>query len=210
MPLQVRVFTPGRMNVIERRINDMNVVAFIKSRRTIRKFKQTPLFCEQLEKYIDVARVAPSSANMQPLKYVAVQTASMVEKVFPLLKWAGYLPEYTPKEGERPVAYIVVCIDKNIRSAGVELDVGAAVENIILAALSDHVGSCWIGSVNRKKVAELLDIKEPLEISCVVALGYPKESPIEVAIKEDVKYYLNGETLCVPKRALKDVLIKTV
>ena len=66
-----------------------------------------------VEKYIDVARVAPSSANTQPLKYVVVQTASMVEKVFPLLKWAGYLPGYTPKEGERPVAYIIVCVDKN-------------------------------------------------------------------------------------------------
>ena len=188
----------------------MNVVEFIKSRRTIRKFKQIPLSCEQLEKYIDVARVAPSAANMQPLKYVAVQTASMTKKVFPLLKWAGYLPEYTPQEGERPVAYIVVCVDKNISPVGTELDIGAAVENIILAALSDDVGSCWIGSVDKEKMAELLDIKDPLTISCVLALGYPKESPMEVEIKENIKYYLNGETLCVPKRSIKDVLIKTV
>ena len=59
-------------------------------------------------------------------------------------------------------------------------------------------------------MAELLDIKEPLAISCVLALGYPKESPMEVAINEDIKYYLNGETLCVPKRDIKEVLIKTV
>ena len=188
----------------------MDVIEFIKSRRTIRKFKQIPLSCEQIEKYIDVARVAPTAANMQPLKYVAVQTESMAKKVFPLLKWAGYLPDYTPKKDERPVAYIVVCVDKSIRPNGAELDVGAAVENIILAALSDDVGSCWIGSVDREKMAKLLDITEPLAISCVLALGYPKESPKEVEIGEGIKYYLDGETLCVPKRAIKEVLIKTL
>lgn len=188
----------------------MNVIEFIKSRRTIRKFKQTPLSCEQLEKYIDVARVAPSAANMQPLKYVALHSKEMAEKVFPLLKWAGYLPDYTPKKDERPVAYIVVCVDKSIRPNGAEADVGAAVENIILAALSDNVGSCWIGSVDREKLAELLDIGEMLSISCVLALGYPDESPMEVKVGEDIKYYLDGETLCVPKRDIKEVLIKTL
>lgn len=188
----------------------MDVIEFIKSRRTIRKFKQIPLSCEQLEKYIDVARVAPSAANLQPLKYVIVHTKNMVNKVFPLLKWAGYLPDYTPKKDERPVAYIVVCVDKSIRPKGAELDVGAAVENIILAALSDNVGSCWIGSVDREKMAKLLDVGEPMAISCVLALGYPKESPMEAEIGEDIKYYLDGETLCVPKRAIEEVLIKTL
>ena len=67
----------------------MNIYEFIKSRRTIRKFRQDELSVEQLNKYIDAARVAPSAANIQPLKYVVVKSREMSEKMFPLVKWAG-------------------------------------------------------------------------------------------------------------------------
>lgn len=189
----------------------MNITELIKSRRTIRKFEQKEIDKEKLEKYVDVARVAPSAANLQPLKYVIVQSSVMAEKMFPLVKWAGYLaPLYNPKEDERPTAYIVVCADNDIRKDGYDQDVGAAVENIILCALSDGIGVCWMGSVERDKVRELLNIPDNLTISCVLAMGYPKEEPKEVKIKTDIKYYLEEETLCVPKRSQSDVLIKTV
>lgn len=191
----------------------MNINELLKARRTIRKFKQTPISKEQLAEYIDAARVAPSAANLQPLKYIAVQSAEMVEKMFELVKWAAYLaPDYNPKEGERPAAYIVVCADESVRKNGYELDAGAAIENLIISALADGVGSCWMGSVDRPKTAELLALPENLVICGVVALGYPAETPKEVEMTEgDVKYYQDKEnTLCVPKRSLDDVLIKTV
>ena len=182
----------------------------IHARRTIRKFDQKPLSREQLVRYVDAARVAPSGANLQPLKYALVYTQAMREKFFPLVKWAAYLaPDYNPKEQERPTGYVVVCADTDIRKNGYEMDVGAAVENLILCALADGVGACWMGSVDRKAVRELLQIPENLEISCVVALGYPAESPEEVAVEQDnIRYYLNENgTLQVPKRSLEDVLL---
>ena len=92
------------------------------------------------------------------------------------------------------------------------MDIGAAVENLILAALSDGVGACWMGSIDRPKIGELLHLPEYLTLSCVVALGYPEEDPKEVAVREDnIRYYLDEtDTLCVPKRALTDVLIEIV
>ena len=71
---------------------------------------------EQLRRYVDAARVAPSGANLQPLKYVIVRTEEMTDKVFSLVKWAAYLaPDYNPKETERPTAYVVVCADTTLR-----------------------------------------------------------------------------------------------
>jgi len=183
----------------------------IKSRRTIRKFLQKPIAEEQLLSYVEAARVAPSGANLQPLKYIVVSSQEMVDKMFPLVKWAGYLsPAYNPKEDEHPMSYIIVCADTAIRNNGYEMDVGAAVENIILSALSDGVGACWMAAIDREEIRKLLDIPQSMEIPCLVALGYPKENPKEVKIMPDIKYYLEDETLCVPKRSMDDVLMKTV
>ncbi|MBE6787508.1 MAG: nitroreductase [Ruminococcaceae bacterium] len=188
----------------------MTITELIKSRRTIRKFEQKPLTIKQLESFVDMARVAPSAANLQPLKYALVAEKEMSDKVFSTLKWAGYLKgEYNPKDDERPTGYIVICVDHNISKAGYELDIGAAAENIILSAWDSGVGSCWLGSVERPKLKRILNLPENLEISCVLALGYPKESPKEAEMQNgDVKYYLENGVLNVPKRSLDEIIIK--
>lgn len=187
----------------------MTVQEAIQARRTIRKFKQTPISSEQLKTYIDAARIAPSGGNLQPLKYIGVNSQEKVDALFPLLKWAGYLaPDYNPKPGERPMAYVVVCLDNNIQQIRVDMDAGAAIENLILAAWEDGVGSCWIASVERAGLRQLLDVPEHLSISCVVALGYSAEEPKAVAEEDGIRYYLDEEkTLCVPKRGMDDVLL---
>ena len=189
----------------------MNINELINMRRTIRKFRQVEISEDLLLKYVDAARVAPSGGNLQPLKFAIINSKDKVEEMFQYVKWAGYLaPHYNPKEGERPTAYIVVLADLSVRKSGYDMDVGAAVENIILSSFDDGVGSCWIASVDREKTAELLNLPDNLIVSCVVALGYPDEQPKAVELTdEDIKYYLdNDNTLCVPKRSISDVLYK--
>ncbi len=187
----------------------MYITNTITSRRTIRKFKDTPIDSKLLTKYVNNARLAPSALNLQPLKYIVIKSGDMCTKLFPLLKWAGYLRgAYTPEEHERPTAYIVVCGDTDIRQAGYETDVGAAIENIILSALEDGIGACWIASVDRVETSKLLNLPENIVIASVVALGYPAETPKECAMLDgDVKYYLQDGTLFVPKRSMDEILL---
>lgn len=188
----------------------MDINNLISSRRTIRKFKQTPVSNECLNKYVQAARLAPSAGNVQSLKYIIVSDEQMRDNVFSTLKWAGYLaPEYNPDKNHRPMAYIIVCNDTNIEKKGYDMDVGAAVENMILSAWDDGVGTCWIGSVNRPVLKKYLDLTDNIYISCVLALGYPDEEPKEVKLSEDgsIKYYLENGTLCVPKRDIDDIII---
>lgn len=183
----------------------MSVYELILKRRTIRKFEQRPVETEKIVKMINAARIAPSAANMQPLKYIAVTSSDLCNKVFPLTKYAGYLENGTPKEGERPMAYIVVLEDENIRK-GAELDAGAAIENIILTALEEGIASCWVGSVNRDELKKLLDIDQSLSINSVIALGYPMQKSVEAPFDGNVKYYLDDEgTLHVPKRSMNEI-----
>ncbi len=67
----------------------MNVYEAICKRRTIRRFKQTPLPQETLEKLINAARLAPSAGNLQPNEYIVVDKPDLVDRVFSTLRWAA-------------------------------------------------------------------------------------------------------------------------
>ncbi|HHV59880.1 MAG TPA: nitroreductase [Clostridiaceae bacterium] len=189
----------------------MDVYQAIYKRRTIRKFKQQKIDRKVLEKLIDAARFAPSGNNLQPVKYRIVEEPEEVAKVFEQVKWAGYIaPEGNPKKGEEPVAFIMVLADTNIRKAGYELDVGAAVQNLLLSAVEEGIGTCWIGSVNRDNVRNILNIPENLVISTAIALGYPAEEPVSEEEQGSIKYYKDSNgVLHVPKRALRDIIINS-
>jgi nitroreductase len=189
----------------------MNVYEAAIRRRTIRKYTQQPIERALLEKYIDAARLAPSGANMQPLKYVIVDEPVKVKQVFENVKWAAYIaPEGDPKEGEKPVAFIVIMADTEIKKAGYELDAGAAAQSIFLTAWEDGVGTCWMGAIDRDKIKEVLGIADWYLINTVIALGYMAEHPVAEDMKDSVKYYKDDAgVLHVPKRTLKEVLVET-
>ena len=59
----------------------MSIYDLILNRRTIRKFEQKPITDEMIKKYINAARLAPSAANRQPLKYIGVVSEEKVELI---------------------------------------------------------------------------------------------------------------------------------
>lgn len=186
------------------------VLRTIMARRSVRAFGPEPVSDETLARLVDAARVAPSAANLQPLSYVAVSDPELLPKIFECLKWAAYIaPLGNPPPGKEPKAYVVVLVDKSLARADfVKYDVGASVENLILAAWEIGLASCWIGSVNRPRVTRLLAVPDRLEVDCVVALGTPAESPVMVEMKgDDLKYWRDEAGVhYVPKRPLLKIL----
>lgn len=187
----------------------MNFNDLVKQRRTIRRFQQTPIAPELLGQLIDAARLAPSGSNLQPCEFIVVNKSETVAQLFLHTRWAGYLPpeQGFPPPDQRPVVFVVVLLNREIRATGGEHDVAAAVMNMMYLALENGIGSCWIGSVDRKAVRALLQIPEKLEIDSVLALGYPDETPIIEKMTDSVKYYKDNQgRLHVPKRSLDQVL----
>ena len=188
----------------------MDVNEIIKKRRSIRRFKDKPIPREVLRNLVDAGRLAPTAANLQPIEYIVISDPDPVEKIFPLLKWAGYIvPEGNPPSEKRPVAYIVVLANTEIRPTGYEEDIGAAIENIILSALREGIGTCWLGSIDRDGLRGLLNVPRQMKIDSVIALGYPDETPVAEDIPKDgsIKYYKDSSgRLHVPKKRLKDIL----
>ena len=179
----------------------------IVNRRTIRRYQRRGVPKEILIKCVDAARLSPSSANRQPLKYIIVNDEKLLKGVFSKLSWAGYLPEFSPSEEEMPRAYIVILLDKNI-SGGADSDAGIVAMCISMVAYDEGLGSCILGSVDRDRLGEMLRIPENFEILLVVSLGYPAESPVVERMKgDDVKYWLDEKgVLHVPKRTLKEII----
>ena len=187
----------------------MSVYEVNKTRRTVRKFAQTPIDEALLMKLVDAARVSPSGANLQPLRFRIVTDAAEREALFAHLRWGGYLSDGAPGEGERPMAYIIVAADESLKSGNVPYDTGAAMMAMTLCAQEEGIGSCWIGSVNRKAVQEMYGLPEYMHVTLVLALGYPAQESREVCMGEDgsVRYWLDDEpVLNVPKRTLEDIL----
>jgi nitroreductase len=180
----------------------------IVSRRTIRQFRPDPVPRETLEALVDAARLAPSAANLQPLEFIIVDDRRVRADVFPSLKWAAYIaPVGDPKPGQEPAAYIVTLVNTKVREKMFEYDVGAAEENMIISALAEGIGSCWLLSIDRDRLKAVLGVPEGYRIDCVLALGYPAEEPVAEELKDSQKYWKDGEgRLHVPKRTLAGVL----
>lgn len=185
----------------------MDVVELIKSRRSIRRFRQEAIDRDTLLELVETGRCAPAGANIQSLEYIIIDDPAMAGLAFEQLAWAGHVtPNRNPAEGQEPVGYIVVLIDTAIKKAA-GADAAAAIENILLAAKSMGIGSCWLGSIDREKIRSILSIPENYKIDSIIALGFPAEEPImEDCAGDDTRYYLDdNDVLHVPKRPLKKI-----
>ncbi|MDS0526115.1 nitroreductase family protein [Clostridium sp. SHJSY1] len=188
----------------------MSVMETILARRTVRKFKQDKIARKTLENLINGARLAPCGGNLQALKYIIVDEEEEVKKVYEHVAWAKYLGDkFKQKEDERPVSFIAVLVDTDIKKAGYEIDLGAAVENILLGAYEEGIGTCWMGAINKKEISKILRIPDRFLLNTVIALGYKAESPVTVDAENSIIYYRgeDGE-LCIPKRKLEDIIMK--
>ncbi|MBE3110594.1 MAG: nitroreductase family protein [Acidobacteria bacterium] len=188
--------------------DDKSFYDVIAGRRTIRRFKPEPVVRELLERLVDVGRLAPSAANLQPLEFIVVDETGLKTEVFPCLKWAAYIaPAGDPGPGEEPAAYIVTLANTKVREKMFEYDIGAAMENMLLAALAEGVGSCWMLSIDRDKLRAVLGVPEDYRVDSVLALGYPAEEPATEVMGESCRYWKDADgRLHVPKRALSTVL----
>ena len=186
----------------------MSVCDAIMNRRTIRKFTQQKIDDEHLVKLVDCARMAAYGANLQPLKF-AVINDERTDKIFPLTKWAGYIPGYSFEPDERPTAYIAILGDSEIKSNNMGVDAGAAATNIMLAAYEMGIGTCWLGSIQRDELRTLFNLSERYEILYLMALGYPAQESVAYTSDETIKYHIDEKGVVnVPKRSIEEVLLK--
>jgi nitroreductase len=144
----------------------MNFEEVLEARRSIRKYKETPIQKEKIYKILEAARVAPSAAHRQPWHFIVVEDKEMIKKLAKS-DWAAKAP-----------VMIVGLADQEASPNWCMNDLGVAFEHIILAATNLGLGTCWMGQSNREDlVSDLLDIPDNFRVIAMTPLGEPDEKP---------------------------------
>jgi len=180
----------------------------IKNRSYRRFYQDKTIDSEQLRALIDIGRFTASGSNRQPVRYILSYQAKRNEKIFKCLRWAGYLEDWDgPEEGERPSAYIVMVEPKGINAPH---DEGIIGQTILLAAVEQGLGGCFLANIDREMLRETLNVDDKYDIKLVIALGYPKEEIVleEISENDDIKYYRDEKRIHhVPKIKLEDLIL---
>ena len=184
----------------------------LEKNRSFRRFyEDESVEAATLEALVDLTRLCASSANLQPLKYAISAKRETNARIFPFLKWAGYLKDWPgPSPGERPAAYIIVLGDRTISETNGS-DHGIAAQTILLGAVEAGLGGCIISNVDRGALVKELTIDERYEILMVIAIGRPKETVRLEPVGKDgnIKYWRDASGVHhVPKRGLDEIIIR--
>lgn len=165
----------------------METIRCLKTRRSIRKYKEEKLPRELLEEIVEIARYAPTWKNSQTPGYIVVESPELREEIaancvaghannarmirnapaLVVLTYvsgvAGYNPDgsFTTSRGEAWECF----------------DAGIACQTFCLAAWEKGLGTCIMGIFEEEKVAKTIGLPEGKRIGALIALGWPDEEP---------------------------------
>jgi len=165
----------------------LDFIEIVKKRRSIRRYKPDQIPEKQLNYVIEATRLAPSWANRQPWKFIIV-TDQVLKRKITMRDWAA----------EAPII-IVGIADPTISGTRADkqyylLDMGIAMEHMMLAAAELGLGTCWIaGQFNEDIVRETLKIPDQYRVVALTPLGYPDEKPSPKE-RKDIKEIIINET----------------
>jgi nitroreductase len=156
----------------------------IKSRRSHRQYSDKPISNEMLSEIIDCARLAPTAVNIQPWEFVVVTDKAMLKKISDLATYGKFIKNAA-------ACIIVLCKESDYYLE----DGSAATENILVAAESLCIGSCWVAGNNKaycKEIMQILDVPQGYKIASILSLGY-YDKPINPPRKRALKDMLHWE-----------------
>lgn len=189
----------------------MKTLQLLKDNRSYRRFEPRAIEEDELATLIEAARLTGCGANLQQLRFVPVWGEDCA-RVFPSLRWAGYLPEWDgPQEGERPTGYIIILCPKTSEGKFiVGMDVGIAAQSMLLTATDMGLGGCMLASIDREALMSELGLDaETWSVALAIALGEPRERvEIVPVIDGNIKYYRDAAgTHYVPKRSASELTV---
>lgn len=169
----------------------MSILEIIKNRRSVRQFQEKEIPEEIIDKLIESLIWAPSAGNLQSRKFYFVFN----DKIKKAISKAALSQDFI---SQAPLV-VVGCTDDKIAfrygERGKNLysicDVACSVQNLMLVAQAEALGTVWVGAFDEKEVAKILNLPENLKPIAIVPVGYPAEKPSappRVSKKEAIEF----------------------
>lgn len=164
------------------------VLKVIRSRRSVRLYKQEQIKEAELQAILEAGIWAPSGHNGQPWHFTVIQNKELIDHMSQvcLEEMAAYPIEWIAKMGRvgkhvlHHAPTVIVVSGKKEEFINPMVDCAAAIENMLLAAESMDIGTCWIGLTrfffDKPEEVQKLNLPEGYEPFYTVTLGY-KELP---------------------------------
>ena len=182
---------------------EMEVKDAIMGRRSVRKYKDTPISEEDIREILEAGLMAPSASNLQPWYFVAVSRRDKLEQIMDTMqkvseavmpsledrfrKYPQVVAEtrhFISMLGDAPLCVLVFLFkdDEVYTRKEKELmqSTAAAIENMLLAAYDKGIGSCWMTSPLEAGLDEALREQfapDKGKMMALLTFGYPDQSP---------------------------------
>ena len=143
------------------------------TRRSVRKYKSDKISEEIINKILKAAMYSPSAMNLQAWHFIVIDKKEVLNETLASIPYAEFLKE--------AVAAILICGDSKIENneSWMIQNCSAVTQNVLLAANSLGVGSCWIGIHGMQEIVDNVSKQFKLPGNVVpvslVSLGYPDE-----------------------------------
>lgn len=163
----------------------MDTFDAIKARCSVREFDDRKIPKDLIEKIVDCGRVAPTARGEEPWEFIAVTDKKRLKEIAGITDYGKFI-------ANSGCAILVFCKDTKYYLE----DGCAATENMLIAATSLGIGSCWVAGDKKSycpKLIDLLGVPAGYKLVSIIALGYPaqKTSPTE---KRPLKEVLHWES----------------
>lgn len=159
-------------------------------RKSVRHFSEKQIPFEKIAEILDAARFAPSSGNAQNWRFIIVRNNK--EAIAETAEGSEWMSTAS--------VLIVVCSDQErmkllygVRGEalyGIQ-NCAAAIEHMLLKAISLGIASCWVGKFDEKKVGEILALPPFIRPQAILAFGYGEEH--EIQHREPLRNFVHFE-----------------
>ena len=140
----------------------MEVFDAVRTVLAIRQFQDKPIPEAVVQQIVEAAHVTASSMNGQPWHFIIVQDKKMLRQLGTLARTGPYI-------AQAPLA-IVVGMEQSPYAVS---DASRAIQDMILTAWAQGIGSNWVGFENLQQINPVLGIPEEIAILAILPFGYP-------------------------------------
>ena len=148
----------------------MDFYDVIRNRRSVRAYKGDAIKPDSLQRIGEALRAAPSACNLQPWEFRVVLNPDMRKKICGVYSqpWLAQAPAIVAAIGNTAAAW-----KRREGTSIIDMDVGVAMEHVVLAAEAEGLGTCWICAYEIEKMNKALGVEPPLTVLAISPLGYP-------------------------------------